>query len=241
MDEINFVEKYITNTPCNVNSEIYKEYKRNIYHFQGQAIYIYSFKKRKMVYAIGWEELLGYKNEEINLYDLITLTTPRYADFARKFYEKSLMFISTKTKELEKYCITVHIEKVHKNGSHIPFFSKVGVYRASSEGEVEEIIGVFETIKTLKHGEIMQYETYGPDVNELDESLSKELVNHINISGKEKEVLILAAKGLTFKEIAHYLSISQSAVEKRILPLYKRFNVKSLPHLIDFSHNNHIL
>lgn len=241
MSETNFIEKYISNIPCDMSSDTYKKYKKNIYHFQNQAIYVYSFKEKRMLFTIGWENLLGYKDEEMNLYDLIALTTPRYSEFAKEFYEKSLSFISTKTKDLEKYCITVHTEKVHKNGCHIPFFSKVGVYKSSAEGNVEEIIGIFDTIKTLKHGEIMQYDTYGPDINELDESLSKELINHINISGKEKEALILAAKGLTFKEMAHNLCISQSAVEKRILPLYKRFNVKSLPHLIDFAHNNHIL
>ncbi|MCD8411645.1 response regulator transcription factor [Tenacibaculum finnmarkense] len=61
------------------------------------------------------------------------------------------------------------------------------------------------------------------------------------ISKKEKEALYMAAKGMTFKEIAAQLNVSQSAVEKRLIPLYKRFNVKSLPHLISFAHTNHIL
>ena len=44
-----------------------------------------------------------------------------------------------------------------------------------------------------------------------------------------------------FKEIAERLNVSQSAIEKRIIPLYKRFNVKSLPHLISFAYDNNIL
>ena len=51
----------------------------------------------------------------------------------------------------------------------------------------------------------------------------------------------MVAKGFSFKEIAGLLNVTQSAIEKRILPLYKRFNVKSLTHLISFAYDNHIL
>ena len=51
----------------------------------------------------------------------------------------------------------------------------------------------------------------------------------------------MASKGFAFKEIAEKLNVSASAIEKRIIPLYKRFNVKSLPHLISFAYDNHIL
>ncbi|MDE3214048.1 MAG: helix-turn-helix transcriptional regulator, partial [Bacteroidota bacterium] len=53
--------------------------------------------------------------------------------------------------------------------------------------------------------------------------------------------LAMVAKGYSFKEIARHFKVSQSAIEKRIFPLYKRFNVKSLTHLISFAYDNHIL
>ena len=87
----------------------------------------------------------------------------------------------------------------------------------------------------------MQFAAYGPDTSEFEETLSKELFTHYVISRKEKEALQLAAQGFAFKEIATKLNVSQSAIEKRIIPLYKRFNVHSLPHLINFAHKNHLL
>jgi DNA-binding CsgD family transcriptional regulator len=61
------------------------------------------------------------------------------------------------------------------------------------------------------------------------------------ISNKEKNALALIAKGYSLKEVADMLNLSQSAVEKRIIPLYKRFDVKSMPHLVSFAYENHIL
>ena len=87
----------------------------------------------------------------------------------------------------------------------------------------------------------MQYAAYGPKLSGFEESLNKQLFNKLGISRKEIEALELAAKGFAFKEIAKELNVSQSAIEKRIIPLYKRFDVKSLPHLISFAHDNHIL
>ncbi|HEX8608077.1 MAG TPA: helix-turn-helix transcriptional regulator, partial [Pedobacter sp.] len=65
--------------------------------------------------------------------------------------------------------------------------------------------------------------------------------SHLAISNKEKEALSLVAKGYSFKEIAHELKVSHSAIEKRIIPLYKRFGVKSLTHLVSFAYDNFIL
>jgi DNA-binding NarL/FixJ family response regulator len=61
------------------------------------------------------------------------------------------------------------------------------------------------------------------------------------ISNKERDALALIAKGYSLKEAATLLNVSQSAVEKRIIPLYKRFDVKSMPHLVSFAFENHIL
>jgi DNA-binding NarL/FixJ family response regulator len=106
---------------------------------------------------------------------------------------------------------------------------------------VEQIIGISQVVKTLKFGKVMQYAAYGPEREEFEETLSKDLFHHFAISRKEKEALALASKGYAFKEIAMEFNVSQSAIEKRIIPMYKRFGVKSLTHLISFAYDNNIL
>jgi DNA-binding CsgD family transcriptional regulator len=51
----------------------------------------------------------------------------------------------------------------------------------------------------------------------------------------------MVADGYSLKEIANQFGVSQSAIEKRLIPMYKRFGVKSLSHLISFAYANHIL
>jgi DNA-binding CsgD family transcriptional regulator len=235
-----YTKTMITDTPADLNSEEALYYKQTIQRFPGEAIYIYSFKQNRMIYADGWEDLLGYKDDEINLLTIVNSTSPEYAPFSHDLNDKALKFIFKKSIDLEKYSFQTELKKMHKNGEHIPLIVKVGVFR-SENGRITEMICRNQVNHSITLGNIMRYAAYGPEIEEFEDELNKELFHHYAISEKEKEALALVAKGLAFKEIAYHYKISKSAVEKRILPLYKRFNVKSLTHLITFAYDNHIL
>lgn len=235
-----YTRERVSNIPFDANDPIYEEYKEKVPQFIGQAVYIYSFEKNRMLFAAGWEEMLGYKDEEITLLKIVSSTSKRHFSFSNDLNDKGLLYLKGIHENLDKYSFTLEVEKIHKNGEIVPLFSRVGVYK-SSGGTILELIGISEKIHSRKLGDIMQYAAYGPDTSGFEESLNEQLFNKLGISRKEKEVLELAAKGYSFKEIAEQLFVSQSAIEKRIIPLYKRFSVKGLPHLISFAYDNQIL
>jgi DNA-binding CsgD family transcriptional regulator len=218
-----FSKSMITNTPAELNSLEAEIFKKTIQRFPEEAIYIYSFKQNKMIYADGWEEVLGYKDDEINLHEIINITTPEYAPFSNELND-----------------FTIELKKFHKNGDQVPLIVRVGVFK-SDNGKVTEIIGRNQINYSIALGKVMRYAAYGPEKSDFEENLNKELFRHFAISSKEKEAVALVSKGYSFKEIAHHFKVSSSAIEKRILPLYKRSNVKSLTHLITFAYENHIL
>lgn len=235
-----YTRERVSNETIDYSDSIYKEYKEKVPEFIGQAVYVYSFEKNRMVFASGWENLLGYKDDEISLLKIISITSKRHFNFSNDLNDKALQYLKKVKKDLNKYSFTIEVEKTHKNGEIIPLFSRVGIYK-SLNGTILEVIGISEKIHSRKLGNIMQYAAYGPETSGFEETLNNQLFNELGISRKEKEALVLASKGFAFKEIANKLNVSQSAIEKRIIPLYKRFNVKSLPHLISFAYDNHIL
>ena len=236
----NYSKSMITATPADLTSKQALEYKKTIQRFPDEAVYVYSFKENRMVYADGWEEILGYRDDEINMLTIVTITSPEYAPFSGELNDKALKFILSKSEQLELYSFMIEVKKIHKNGSPIPIIVKVGVLN-SENGQVTEIIGRNQINHSIRLGTVMRYAAYGPGKSEMEDELNKELFRHYAISDKEKEALALVAKGYAFKEIANSLNVSQSAIEKRILPMYKRFDVKSLSHLITFAYDNHIL
>jgi DNA-binding CsgD family transcriptional regulator len=235
-----FTKSMITQVPITPLDDKQKVLKQNLQRFPEEAIYIYSFKENKMLYADGWEEVLGYRDDEINMLQIVSITTPEYAPFSHELNDKALLFIMQKHEDLEKYSFTIELKKFHKLGHEIPLIVRVGVF-ASENGNVTEIIGRSQINHSIALGKVMRYAAYGPEKSEFEEQLNKDLFKHFAISRKEKEALELVAKGYSFKEIATMLSISVSAAEKRVFPLFKRFDVKGTTHLITFAYENHIL
>ncbi|NSL86119.1 LuxR C-terminal-related transcriptional regulator [Chitinophaga solisilvae] len=235
-----YSKAFITDVPADLNSQEAMQFKQTIRRFPDEAIYIYSFKENRMLYADGWEELLGYRDDEITMMTIVNITAPEYAPFSNELNDKALMFLHNKTTNLEQYSFTIELKKIHKDGTHVPLISKVGVF-ASENGQVTTIIGHSQKNESINLGNVMRYAAYGPEKNEFEEELNKHLFRHYAISEKEKEALSLVAQGYSFKEIAARFGVSQSAIEKRIIPMYRRFDVKSLTHLISFAFANHIL
>lgn len=235
-----YSESFVTDVPADLKSKEALHFHQTILRFPEEAVYIYSFAQNRMIYASGWEEILGYRDDEITMLRIMSITTPDYIQFSNELNDKALKFIQSKTVDLEKYSFTIELKKIHQNGTHIPLISRVGVLRAES-GKMVEIIGRSQVNRSIKFGKVMRYAAYGPDKSQFEEELNKLLFENFAISSKEKEALALVAKGFSFKEIAGSFNVSQSAIEKRIIPLYKRFKVRSLSHLISFAYENHIL
>jgi DNA-binding CsgD family transcriptional regulator len=235
-----FSKSLISDIPADLNSAAALYFKQTIPRFAEEAVYIYSFKENRMIYADGWEEVLGYKDDEISMLTIVNTSTQDFAPFSNELNDKALMFIMKKKANLEKYHFRIELKKIHKNGLSVPIEANVGVHQVD-DGKVISIIGRFRINRDLVFGKLMRYAAYGPEKNEFEEELNKTLFSKFIISDKEKEALKYAADGKPFKEIANILKISVSAVEKRIIPMYKRFEVNSLAHLVSFAKDNHIL
>jgi DNA-binding CsgD family transcriptional regulator len=235
-----YSKNFITAVPADLESEQAQYFRQTIPKFPEEAIYIYSFKENRMIFARGWEEVVGYQDDEINMLAIVNMSAPEFAPFSHDLNDKALQFIHKKTENLEDYSFTIELKKIHKDGTLVPIIVRVGIF-SSSNGYIESIIGRFQINRSLIFGRVMRYAAYGPEKEKFEEELNKVLFKHLAISNKEKEALSLVAKGYSFKEIAHELKLSHSAIEKRIIPLYKRFDVKSLTHLVSFAYDNFIL
>jgi DNA-binding CsgD family transcriptional regulator len=235
-----YTKTFISDVPANLQSEEALYFRKTIPRFPEEAIYIYSSKANRMIYADGWEEILGYKDDEITLLKIVSITTPDYAQFSNELNDKAVKFIMGKTQDLEKYSFNIELKKFHKNGSEVPLLSKVGVFTVE-DGKVTAIICRSQINRSINLGKVIRYAAYGPAKYEFEEELNKQLFRHLAISAKEKEALKMVADGYSLKEIANQFGVSQSAIEKRLIPMYKRFGVKSLSHLISFAYANHIL
>lgn len=235
-----FTRQMITDVPADLSTPQAIHYRQTIPQFPEEGVYIYSFKEGRMIYAHGWEEVIGLPSDQISMLHVVEMTSPEMADFVHEINDQSLIFLSQRSEHLTDYTFTIEIKVMHEEGHSVPVNARVAVYEEEG-GRISSIIGRFQINRNLRFGQVVKYQAYGPGVEELEQILSNGLFAENYISPKEKEALSLASKGFAFKEIAEEVGVSQSAIEKRIIPLYKRFGVRSLPHLVSFAYENHIL
>jgi DNA-binding CsgD family transcriptional regulator len=235
-----YSKSHITDVPADLHSDIALRYRTAIPRFADEAVYVYSFKENRMLYANGWEAILGYPDEEINMLAIVNMSAPEFAPFSHELNDKALKFIFQQSENLEQYSFSIELKKIHKNGSAIPIVARVGVFD-SEKGMVTAIIGRFQVNRSINFGKVMRYAAYGPGKDVFEDDLNRHLFAYMAISDKEKEALALVAKGLSYKEIAKQLFISLSAAQKRVLPLLKRFQVKNAAELVSFAYENYIL
>ena len=237
---MHFYKTIITDVPMSGDRDQRAFFEKTVTLFPYEALYIYSLVAKRMIYVKGWEELLGYKDEDISLLKLTELTVPAYIPFCREMNNKALEFILTKHDRLEEYSCIVYSKKFHKNGEEVPLIESVGVFK-SEKGVATEIIGRYQINKYARRGKVIQYDAYGPEKSAFEETLSKDLFNYWAISGKEQAALNMLAEGKSYKQVADHFAISLSAAKKRIIPLFERFGVNNLAHLIHFAHQNGLI
>jgi len=102
-----YTRERVSDIPFDIDDPVYKEYQQKVPHFTGQALYVYSFEKQRMIYAHGWENLLGYKDKTITLLKIISATSKRHFNFSNELNDKALQFLTEITTDLEKYSFTM--------------------------------------------------------------------------------------------------------------------------------------
>ena len=153
----------ITDLPADKNCPIYQQYKRSLIRFPDEAIYIYSFKDKKLIYADGWEETLGFKDDEITLQTIIKQTDASYVSFAHEINAKTIEFILSKKTGIKNYSFTVELKKIHRDGTMVPMEVKIGILSVDEDGMVNHIIGRFRINRNLHLGMVMRYDVHEPE------------------------------------------------------------------------------
>lgn len=207
-----------------------------------EALFIYNLEDKLMTYHDGWLNLIGLRKGEVNIYNLLDCIEPKFKDFVLAVTDNSLYYLSENRPNILDYSFSMEFQLVHQvSGEALPIRARIYSFEANKEGYLTSILGRFELDRTISFNGKTKYTVYSPDKLRYIEGLDNRLFESHHITYKELEALRLLSKGFVIKQIADELEISNSAVEKRIYALYKRFDVKSHAHLVSFCYQHLIL
>jgi DNA-binding CsgD family transcriptional regulator len=185
-------------------------------------------------------ELLGYENEEISMHLLVEITTPDHKEFIQEMNNQALAFILSKSANLYEYSCTTECIKFNKQGEEVALLESVKVHR-SLKGKVVEVIGTYKRNPRMPHPGNKYFQASGPGIETLVEKMKLVAARDAIINGRERTILKMLAQGKSMKEIANALYVSKSAIEKKVMPLYRKCNVRNLVELIAYAHKNGLI
>jgi hypothetical protein len=107
-------QSVVSENPVNKFSDEYKYYEKIIQRFPNQAVYIYPFSEQRMLFASGWQEVLGYDDTEVNMMLIVNSASTDLSQSLNELNNKTWCFLSTKTEKLEEYSYTFEIQRYHK-------------------------------------------------------------------------------------------------------------------------------
>lgn len=236
-----YSKEFISDETADLSSKQANFYKNVIFKYPLEGVYIYSFEEGKMIYADGWEDVVGIASSDISMLGIVNMTCPRFAPFVHDINDKALKFLHTHNTNLTQYSFTIETKIMHQNGSEIPVVAKVKVHETFLDGSLKSIMGRFQVDFGLKFGKIMRYAAYGPEKEKFESDLNTNLFYPYQISLQEANIISLLAKGESKVEIASQMNQNSEQIEKRVTDLMKRFDVKNETHLIAFALENNLI
>jgi len=212
----------------------------NIPCFADEATYVYSLKTKKIKYAQGWMELLGYANEEISMDLLVEITTPDHKEFIKEMNNQALAFILSKSSNLLEYSCTTECKKFSKQGEEVALLESVKVHH-SLKGKVVEVIGTYKRNPRTPHSGNKYFQASGPDIETLVEKMQQFEAHKEVFNKRECKIIRMLVNGKTINEVAKEMFVSTSTIEKNLSELCRKFKVRNRAELIAYSHSNDMI
>ena len=199
-----------------------------------ECFYVFDLTKGKIVYEKGLEQLLGTKKED--LFDGMPMNHihPDDKETVFRITKATIMHCITRPNECEDSLLQLSYRFVQPSGNIIRLLSQSRIYEMNKEGIPLSIIVKLTDISFL---ESTLYVTWYFNASNLNFPAFKQQIYDVYkdfFSEREKDIIMEMEKGLTNKDIARKLSISEHTVATHRKNIFKKANRHNTKDLILF-------
>ena len=230
-------QHYPPQTKVNRNLEDlqYIEFNKN------ECFFVWDVRLGEMLFNKGFENLLGYPDDEINLAKFGELFHPDDKEYAYRLGQAAVLH-SIKRPELnEELCLYVSHRIRKANGAYIKILAQSSPYHIDNEGLITSFLVKLSDISFVDTSDVVQYKFM---TNDLDSELFHDLVfeKHKAIfTPRELEIIREIEKGHSSSQIAKNLVISKHTVATHRKKIYKKSGCYSAQELLQFCRKNGVL
>lgn len=237
---IEYFLNQLSNIKADLSSGDAKSLKKRFVLFPNQAISIYDYTNFNLKYADGFE-IFGMQNDEINMVDIFNTAIPEHRQVCGELSGKLIKLAQEKIIDPDLHLLNITYAGEHKNGDKMHILLQGKIFEIAEDQKLKSACTIMTYLPHLAPPKIVRWSVQGSSLNNIEELLDKDIVNHFHIRLREQEILTLISDGHTMSEIGNNLNISSRTVEKHLENLRFRFKCQNTIQLVSFAKDMGIL
>ena len=198
--------------------------------FPDQFLYVVNYSEGKVAYTRGFEEVLGYAGDEVDVEFLYGIWHPDDAPIVARLTQAVIQAMAGLRRPLDPFELTLTVDyRVRKaNGQYIKVLRQTAVFDVDEiSGKVISTFSLCKDISTIKSSNRIGWQVRGLRSGEVD---LRGLVDQLpklqyRPSEREMDVIRKMAEGKGSKQIASELGISLHTVNTHRKNLLERMGV----------------
>ena len=203
---------------------------------KNECVYIFDFKKNKIIYHKGFNDFLGYK-KDINLSFIFSCYHPKDKKIVTELIKYVSQDLPKKSFHLHANILNIAYRFKKSNGNYCKILSQTVVSEIDPNGKATKVLLRYTDISFMDSTPIVKW-----DVDEkyyCKKTIQQGLLekSDLPLTKRESEIAHLIAENYTNSEIAEQLFISKGTVEAHRKNIYKKTNSNCKEHLILFLKN----
>lgn len=210
--------------------------------FPDHFIYVFNYGLGRIVYHRGFDEVLGYQDEEVDLELLYNTYHPEDAPIIARINEAAIRAMADlrNPHDLFSLTLTVDYRMLKKNGKYIKVLRQTAVFEIDqSSGKVISTFSLCKDISSIKTSTSIGWQIRGPEMATVDLNGLQDYLSRLQYhpSPREKEILERLCEGKASKEVAAAMGISVFTVNTHRRNLLKRTGLKNTAELVKRAHD----
>lgn len=196
-----------------------------------ECVYLLDFSKNEITFQNGFQDLLGYKKNQISINFLLNKIHQDDLEIVNRIKIATISFCLKNPVKNRNYLLSLTYRLRNNNNTYIDILSQSSVYDIDKSGKILSVLIRLTDITFMNKDTIVywEFETNNLDKAAFRKEIYKEYQNFF--TNRELEIIVKIINGFTNKLIGEKLNISEHTVathRKKILKKSKCHNVNEL-------------
>ena len=202
--------------------------------FQNECIFIIDYNQNKIIYKKGFYNVLGYRDDKITNDFIIDHIHPDDAGIVTRIIKAAINYCIEHPKNSTNNLLIIKHRLRKRDRTYINIINQSTVYHTDDSGRISMALIRFTDVTDMGNAENITWTFRASNLNK--EAFKKTIYKAYQgfFTKRETEIIIEIEKGLSNKQIAQKLHISELTVATHRKSIFKKSNCHNPKDLILF-------